>query len=248
MIYELDFRKRGSKYFLGPPQWRVDGRPVDPLSLRFRNPCFLIHGFRASDETTNLVYLIIENRLYSRYSEFIRVHWPSGWIPTILGWKWACRQARKVAQAMQSEITRLAPVFHNGLSFEAHSLGARIAGEVATELSRYVRHLVLAAPAVSSRVFALGADWGVLGFNGVEGQIRTLVAWSKNDSVLSKFYRAVEGDEALGLVGPPDHLFARGDLLTRRMISLDCSDEVYGLSGHGGYYQLDKFLDSWKEM
>jgi len=248
MTFELDFRKNGSKYFLGPPQWRVDGRPVDPLSLRFRNPCFLIHGFRVSDETTNLVYLIIENRLYSRYSEFIRVHWPSGWIPSVIGWKFACWQARKVAKSLQSEIQRLEQTFLGRISFEAHSLGARVAGDVATALSRQVNHLVLAAPAVSSRVFILGADWGVLGFNGVEGQIRTLIAWSKKDSVLSKFYRAVEGDEALGLVGPPDHLFARGDPLTRRMISLDCSDEVYGFSGHGGYYQLDKFLDSWKEM
>lgn len=194
MNFVLDLRQRSVGGPVVPAVLRIApsgpfGTPAEEMLALAERITFLIHGFNVSrDDGTQKLSNLATFLPESSNAALVAVLWPGDHKFGFWSYSFEGRDADDSAAELAKFVERVVPT-RTSLSFVTHSLGARVALESATGLSRSgyaVKHVCLMAPAIDDFSLATDADYGA----AVEAAIRVAVLSSTSDMVLKFAYPA----------------------------------------------------------
>lgn len=234
-----------SVYGFGPETWRNTNRRVVTqqavlLTLEQQSVAGIFHGYNVDEALP--AFSLVETNLNGTYGVVLGCCWPGS---KKAGYWWAEHRADEAGRRF-AKILRDLP--YRTLDLQGHSCGCRVALEAVRSGLR-VRNLVLAAAAVDNECVQLDKKYGPYLEANCE---QVLVAYSKNDAVLKKAFRASSwlkraarlrlwGDDckALGYTGPQNPERCPANLRAVEFPTID---------RHGAYKENAEYFSAWKNL
>ena len=259
-MIRLNVRKNDSIFRFGPPTWlNANDEPIAAEAvariLQDARVLILIHGYNVTDALD--AYARVAENVEDLYDVIVGKTWPGSNKP---GYWWAEDRAdtagRMLAEILGASLYKPLDIYGNfaaptyrSLDIEGHSCGCRLALE-AVKAGLKVRNLILAGAAVDNETVHADGKYGAAVASNTE---TTLVAYSRDDAVLKRAFRASSwvkrlvrfqlwGDDckALGFTGPQDAAKCPPNVR-----AIDLTGEV---RQHSEYKKRAGFFRAWRSL